>query len=222
MIIDLKDNIELSETLIKRLSNELQALRNIWRGMCYINGWTTKIEQKANESVADRSAFQGMPMEVRKSFEGKDVRTFSFGNAPGFEWLDKSLLYSLFQWYAVSACNYVLLVGYLRQQVDPKSTNSKNYLDSVIPTVKWFRNKIAAHSARACEDKRDNEADRISSVLYQVAFDNDRFYAPVWQPTIGQNGRQTTGTNPGPWSITETHKILYNRYRDLINENICP
>lgn len=222
MILDYKDNLDMPETIQKNVFNELQTLRNIWQGMCYLNRWTMEIERKANEKVSDESVFQSMPLEVRKAFEGKKVRCFASGNTPGFEWLDKGLIYSLFQWYAVSACNFVLLVGYLRQQADSGLEKPRSYLETVIPMLVWFRDKIAAHPVRACKDTRDNEVDRISSVLYPIAFDKERFYAPAWKLTIGQNGRQTKGTNPGPWSITETHEILYNRYRDLINASIRP
>lgn len=222
MILDYKDNLDMPETIQKNVFNELQTLRNIWQGMCYLNRWTMEIERKANEKVSDGSVFQSMPLEVRKAFEGKKVRCFASGNTPGFEWLDKGLIYSLFQWYSVSACNFVLLVGYLRKQVNPEHGTPKSYRNNVIPTLVWFRDNIAAHPVRACNDKRDNEVDRISSVLYPIAFDKERFYAPAWKLTIGQNGRQTKGTNPGQWSITETHEILYNRYRDLINASIRP
>jgi hypothetical protein len=222
MIIDLEESIEFPEVMKNKHLNELQTLSNIWRGMCFINKLMEKIELNANEKISDGTMLQNMPPEIRKSFEEKEIRYSSYGNEPIFDWLDKGFLYSLFQWYAVSACNYVLLVGYLAQQVNPKNPKPRNYMYSVIPNASSFRDKIAAHPVRACEDKRDNEADRIASVFYQVGFDKGRFYAPIWQITIGQKKQQIIGEKMGPWSITETHAILLNRYRELIENNSLP
>jgi hypothetical protein len=212
MIIDFKDKIELPDKMKSKFFNELQALANLWQGMYFIYKFAGEIEQKANEKISDGTVLQNMPPEARKSFEGKDIRYTSGGNAPTLNWLDKGLHYSLFQWYAVSACNYVLLVGHIAKQVNPESQKPIKYVEKVIPDVQWFRDKIAAHPAKACDDKRDNDADRIASVLYQVVFDNRRFYAPAWRVTVGKKGQQITSTNTGTWSITETHERLVQRY----------
>jgi len=216
MMLDLTEKIELPDEIKAKFCNELTTLANIWRGMCLIYQWAYKIEQKANEGIKAGDGFKTMPLEVRKAFENKDVRYFSAFNDPAFAWVDKGLLYSLFQWYAVSACNYVRLVGYLAKESGSSKQEALAYVEKVIPNVKWFRDKIAAHPVRAskAEDKRDNEADRIASVIYQVVFDNRRFYAPIWQVTIGRKGQQVRGTNPGSWSITETHEKLIKRYKN--------
>ena len=215
MLIDFQDKIELPDEMKIKFCNELQTLANIWQGMCLIYNCAHKIEQKANEGIRTGDGFGTMPPEVRKAFEGKDIRYFSAGNDPAFSWVDKGLLYCLFQWYAVSACNYVRLVGYLAKEIHPESQKPIDYVKGVIPEVQWFRNKIAAHPVMVFDDKdkRDNEADRKASVLYQVAFDNGRFKAPSWQVTIGSKGQQVSGTSPGPWSITEIHDKLKERYK---------
>jgi hypothetical protein len=153
-----------------------------------------------------------MPHEVRKSFEGKDIRYFSAGNDPSLAWLNKGLLYCFFQWYSVSACNYVRLIGWLSRQENLQRRTPRQYVDSVIPNVLWFRKKIAAHFVRAGEDSRDTEADRVASVLYQVGFEDGRFYAPIWKVTVRRNSKESTSTNEAPWSITETHEALMQRY----------
>jgi len=192
MMLDFKDKIELPDDMKTKFFNELQTLDNIWWGMCFIYGLTETIEKKANREISDGTVLQNMPPDVRQCFEGKQIRYLSFGNDPALEWLDKGLLYSLFQWYAVSACNYVRLVDYLAKQINPEHQELVEYAKKVIPDVKWFRDKIAAHPARASnnKDKRDNEADRMGSVFYQVGFIGDRFRAPVWQVTVKKRGAE--------------------------------
>lgn len=213
MMIDLKDKLELPDKMKSKFVNELQALANLWRGMCYIYKLVCEIERIANEKINNGTVFQNMPPVVKKSFEGKDIRYVSYGNDPAFNWLDKGLLYSLFQWYAISACNYVRLVGYLAKKTDSSRPKVSAYIEKVIPDVGWFRDKIAAHPVKACYNKKDNEADRAASVLYQVGYNSGRFYASVWQVTIVRKGEKIAGSNPGSWSITKTHEKLSERYR---------
>jgi hypothetical protein len=215
MMIDFTDKIDLPDEMKGKFFNELQTLANIWRGMCFIYRLACDIEHSAGKKIEEGAGFKTMPAEVRKLFEGKEIRYVSAGNDPAFEWLDKGLVYSLFQWYAVSACNYVRLVGQVAKETDSSRPDALAYVEKVIPKVKWFRDKIAAHHARGSKDKdkRDNEADRTGSVLYQVGYDSGRFYAPVWEVTIVRKGEQIAGTNPGCWSITETHGKLRERYR---------
>ncbi len=212
MILDFKDKIELPDEMKRKFFNELQMLANIWRGLCFIYGLAEIIEQKAKNKISDGTVLQNMPPDVRKCFEGKQIRYESFGNDPALNWLDKGLLYSLFQWYAVSACNYVRLVGHLAKQMNPERQEPVKYTEKVIPNVKWFRDKIAAHPARTSKDKRDNEADRMASIFYQVGFIDGRFEAPVWQVTVKKNG-QRFSTSGSPWSITKTHENLAGRYK---------
>lgn len=215
MLLDLIQKTELPDDMKGQFFNELQALANIWRGMSFIYKSAQRIEQRADEGLRAGAGFRTMPPEARKAFEGKDVRYFSAGNDPALASVDKGLLYSLFQWYAVSACSYVRLVGYVAKKSGASNEEALAYVEKVIPKVKWFRDKIAAHPVRSSKesDRRDNEADRFGSVLYQVAYDSGRFYAPSWQVNIRSQRRQTAMTSPGPWSITQTHEELRNRYR---------
>jgi len=87
----------------------------------------------------------------------------------------------------------------------------------MIADIYWFRNKIAAHFARACN--QDTEADRVASVLYQVGYDNGRFWAPVWKLSLRRKGIKSASSNEEPWSITETHEALMQRYNHKVEEN---
>ena len=74
--------------------------------------------------------------------------------------LPTGLLSCAFQWYAVSACNYAQLVGWLATH-NPEA--AKDYMKKVMPRVSQFRNKVAAHFA-ITDPRRDNEADLAASV----------------------------------------------------------
>jgi len=220
MILDYVDKIGLPDDMKHTSFNELQTLDSLWKGMCFVYDLAVEIEHKANQKIKDRAFLQNMPSKARKAIEGKEIKYISYGRAPTFEGLDKGLLYSFFQWYAISACNYIRLVGYLVQQVNPNSQTINDYIQKVIPEVKWFRDKIAAHPVRASKDndKRDNEAERRASVLYQIGFENGRFMAPVWKVHCIMEGEQITSRNPDPWSITETHEKLVRRYKKNFNK----
>ena len=78
-----------------------------------------QIQIQVNEKVADGSYLQNLPPELRENFEGKDIKIFSYGNNSHIGKVDKEeLLYSFFQWYTVSACNYVRLIGHLVPTLD--------------------------------------------------------------------------------------------------------
>lgn len=217
MILDHIEMLDFPDDKVKAYGNEFQSLRNLSQGLSLLYESTRRIEQKAKEQIKDGSVLESMPPEVRKSFEGKDIRYFSAGNDPSLAWLNKGLLYCFFHWYSVSACNYVRLVGWLSQQEDAQRPKPREYVDSVIPGVLCFRDKIAAHFARAGYNEKDTEADRVASVLYQVGFKDGRFYAPIWKVTARRGGKESTSTNEGSWSITEIHEALCKRYKPKVS-----
>ncbi|MEA3224911.1 MAG: hypothetical protein U9Q07_03100, partial [Planctomycetota bacterium] len=82
---------------------------------------------------------------------------FSFGNLPEFEGLPMGLLTCTFHWYAISACQYVRTVGVIAKAHAPERLKPIAYVESIIPEVKIFRDKVAAHFAWASQNKKDND-----------------------------------------------------------------
>ena len=212
MILDYVEKLELPDNLKPKFFNKLQSLKHLQQGLhlLYVN--TRAIEQKAKKQVNSGAWLESLPPEVQKSFKGKDTRVLAAGNYPFLKGLCQDIVYCFFQWYSVSACNYVRLVGWILKRIDSNRPKPWQYVDSVIPDVRWFRDKIAAHFARAGKHKEDTEADRIASIMYQLGFDNGRFYAPFWRTTIRRSGKKSSSTNKQPWSLTETHEKLTVRY----------
>ncbi|HZT09041.1 MAG TPA: hypothetical protein VFC51_18625 [Chloroflexota bacterium] len=131
---------------------------------------------------------------------------FFFGNAPGMAWVPTGLIVSACHWYAVSACNYVRLVGWLGTTENPKLAGE--YVKRVMPEVHLWRNKVAAHFARTSPRKEDTVADLISSVMLPISFDDDRYF--VGSLTFATQG--SSAHQGMRWSLTETHEALRERY----------
>ena len=126
--------------------------------------------------------------------------------------LDKQpigLLSCAFQWYAVSACNYAQLVGWLATR-DPKA--SKDYVARVVPRLVKYRNKVAAHFAMT-DPFRDNEADLAASVMRQIVYSRGRLCAAALAPVIKkEDGQEISVTADLSWSLTLAHERLMRRY----------
>ena len=196
MILDHIDNLELPTT--NRFSNELQMLRSLEQGLRLLYQETKSIEQKTQNNI-------------QKNFNGRDMQISAMGNAPMLQGIPQDILYCFFHWYSVSVCNYVCLTGWLAKQNDKKAQDPKDYIKSVIPEVPWFRNKVAAHFSKICNDKRDNEADRIASVIGSLIYDDGRFYVSSLTVSLQMQGKKSTTSNKS-WSLTEIHEKLSKRY----------
>ncbi len=217
MILDHVDGLDIPDELVPRYGNEFLSLKHLSQGLDLLCHAVKKLEDRARKQVDDGTVFESMPPEVQKEFLGKTVKYFSVGNDPAFEWLHKGLLYCYFQWYAVSACNYVRLVGWLLRQSAPGRPDPWKYVYKVIPDVLWFRDKIAAHFSRA--GTKDRGADKIGSVMYQVGFVDGRFRAPIWKVTRKTKGGISKSSEGKAWSLTETHELMRNRYSPRKSED---
>jgi hypothetical protein len=114
-----------------------------------------------------------------------NTRYFSYGNDPNMPSIPHELIACSFHCYSVSVCNYVWMVGWLRHITNHNSTTAREYRDSVLSkaVIDW-RDKVAAHFARADNDKRDNPAERMASVFYSFGFYDDAFYASPMKLTV--------------------------------------
>lgn len=100
-----------------------------------------------------------------------------------------------FQWYSVSVCSFVNLVG---RMVD--SSTQRDYVERVCGSVLLYRNKVAAHTAFAEPTKSskkragDNWLDEMNS-LFQL-------------PRFNQAGRLLLGAVPSVTTDWKTGKVL--------------
>ena len=192
MFLDYVDNLQLKDDDAEKRGNELNSLRYLARGLWFLNEQVSKIETQV----------------AAKMPNGK--RVFHFGNSPDLEGIPQDLVACAFHWYAVTACNYVKMVGWLANNGDSK--NAKEYIDRVLPAVHLWRHKVAAHFAIIDPRKDDNAADLAMSVIFPVSYDNDAFYTGSFILTKSAGGKQSTSRQDMRWSLTQTHKELIPRY----------
>jgi hypothetical protein len=113
-----------------------------------------------------------------------------------------------FQWYAVSACNYAQLVGWLSSG---KPEVAKQYMNRVLPRLSQYRNKVAAHMALT-DPRRDNEADLAASVMTQVMYAHGRLCAAALFPVVKDGDREIQASRDFSWSLTLAHERLIPRW----------
>ena len=118
------------------------------------------------------------------------------------------LLSCAFQWYAVSACNYAQLVGWLITR-NPEA--AKAYMRKVLPRLSQYRNKVAAHFSLA-DPRRDNEADLAASVMTHVVYARGRLCAAALTPVVKAGATEIVASRDLSWSLTLAHERLMPRY----------
>ena len=188
MIIDHVEQLVLGEDAAnKRYFNELNSLRYLAQGLKFLSDEVGRIESAVRERIP------------------KDKIVFGIGNVPWLKGAPMGLVACSFHWYAVAACNYVRLAGWMTLNEDESA--ARDYVKRVMPdTLKW-RNKVAAHFSRTDRRNDDTAADLVSSVMFPVGWEDDTF---ITQPFIYSQTGSTA--QPMRWSLTKTHSELMARY----------
>ena len=190
--IDYIDKLELTDDEASKHFNELHSLGYLAHGLWFLYDQILKIEDQINERA------------------GKNKRVFHYGNSPDLEGIPQDLVACAFHWYAVSACNYVKMIGWLVSNSD--STKAREYMERVLPQVYLWRHKVAAHFAIIDPRKDDNAADLAKSVMFPISFDDDAFYANSLTLTQSSGGKSSISCQDMRWSLTHTHRSLILRY----------
>jgi hypothetical protein len=168
MILDYIENFELLDNEADNHFDALMALARLGEGLFWIHQEVAQIELDIRrESLKDNVEF---------AIAGGILEKKPFG-----------LLSCAFQWYAVSACNYAQLVGWLYTR---NTASAKEYVRKVMPRLLNFRNKVAAHFAITAPHD-DNEADLIASVMAHIIFVRGRLCAAALTPIIKKMVRKS-------------------------------
>ena len=196
MIRDHIEPFKLSNDFLAKHVNEINCVEGLWVGLSFLADSVGKIEN-ANK-----------PPDI----------TFVWGNTPLLQNVPISLVTCSFHWYSVSACNFVRLIGWLHQQLNPTAPSHGDYVERVLPEVLPWRNKVAAHFARIYE--RDNPAEQLASVIFQPKFEDGVFYAAPWTFRHSRGGNVCSSESLKPWSLTKVHAGLKERYEpQATNDN---
>ncbi len=187
-ILDYIDDIKVSGDVFNSPNNEY------WELVCLKDGLEALYKQAVKFDEAAVKAVNP---------DGK-LQISLAGNVPALSHIPKALLTMIFHWYAISACQYVRVIGKIASKTD------KEYIQQIIPDVLTFRNKVAAHYAWYSNpnDKRDNPAEKAISVMPKLSFETDSFHMMAFE--LGTKGYTTE--NLKPWSIVKVHEQLKNRY----------
>ena len=177
-ILDHIDNIMVPGRVFENPTNEYWALTFLRQGMEFLNRQAVQCDVTAKRQVNPTG----------------QLNFFSTGNL--FPQIPLGLLTCSFHWYAMSAYQYVLTVGAISHRQDRSRPTQNEYVKKVIPEVLVFRDKVAAHFAWAKNDKRDNEAECLASIIPSVTFTKDSFFVGAWTVGISdQSKKKHIGSN---------------------------
>jgi hypothetical protein len=195
-ILDYIDNIAVPGNVFANPANEYWAL------VCVRHGLEFLYRQAAQCDEVMRKLASG---------NNPKKRVLIWGNDPAMSGIPKPLLTCSFHWYAVSACQYVRTVGAIAHRHDCSRRSALDYLQAVIPEVLTFRNKVAAHFAWTTKNQKDNDAERLASVMPPLTFVDDSFHVGAWSVSI-RRGEEESSSGVHSWSICKIHDELGKRY----------
>jgi hypothetical protein len=103
-------------------------------------------------------------------------------------------------------------VGAIAYRQDKTRPLPPHYVRGVIPEVLSFRDKVAAHFAWSTEHSKDNDAERLASILPPLAFVDDSFHVGAIRVGLSREGKESNSASIAPWSICKIHERLRTRY----------
>jgi hypothetical protein len=190
VVLDRVDGLSLSAPDAGRYGNELRSLKYLAQGLIFLNRQVASFEDQLRQRTG--------PVCVL------------VGNHPLLEGIPQGLIACAFHWYAVSACNYSRLVGWVANGED--TTRALGYVKSVLPQVYVWRNKVGAHFARTEPHKEDTPAVFAASVMFPIGLVNGRFSTQPFDLIVTRSGKASSSGTEMRWSLTETHSALTTRY----------
>ena len=192
-VLDHIDGIKVDGNVFQAPANEYWMLCCLWYGMEAIYDLAKKCDDAFLATVP-----QG-------------TMVFEFGGAPPAG-IDVPLLTCSFQWYAMSAYQYGMIVGNIAYQQDQSRPLPDKYVERVMPEILVFRHKVAAHFAWTKGNKRDNPAEQLASVMQIPTFVRDSYFVGAMKIGVGKAGDHSTSEAIKPWSIRKMHEQLRARY----------
>jgi hypothetical protein len=195
-ILDIIDNIRVPGRPFDRPANEYWAL------LCMRHGL---------EDLYRRTANMDAYMRQQVDQDG-NLNVCLWGPMPNMPGASMAMLTCAFHWYAVSACNYARLVGAIAYSQDKTRPLPPRYVESVMPEVLSFRDKVAAHFVWSTENRRDNHAERFASVLPAVTWQNGTFMVGGVEAILKNGDKSSSSKAILPWSLTKVHEGLRQRY----------
>lgn len=189
MILDHVDGLELPDNAADDHFDARMALARLAEGLSWVHQEVSRVE-----------------IQMRREAAKEDIRLAVAGGI--LDGKPLGVLSCAFMWYAISACNYSQLVGWLAAR---ETQAAKDYVRRVMPRLLNYRHKVAAHLA-ITEPRHDNEADLAASVMTQIVYIQGRLCAAALSPVVTSNGQEITASRDLSWSLTLAHERLVPRY----------
>jgi hypothetical protein len=189
VILDHIERLELPDVEAELHFDSRMALARLGEGLFWLYDEVQRIEVRTRQEAAKDNVTLVVSGGV---LEGKPLGVLSCA----------------FMWYAVSACNYAQLVGWLATR---ETQAAKDYVRRVMPQLLNYRHKVAAHLALT-EPRQDNEADLAASVMTQVVYAHGRLCTAALSPVVTSKGQEITASRDLSWSLTLAHERLLRRY----------
>ncbi len=198
-ILDYIDRISVPNNVFEPPANEYWALTCLRQGMDLLYCQARKCDEIMRLQVNPRG----------------DLNYFGMGNLPEMRAVPTPLLTCAFHWYAISACQYARTVGAIACRQDATRPRSPHYVAAVMPDVLAFRDKVAAHFAWSTQNSKDNDAERLASILPALTFVDDSFHVGAFSVGLQSGGKESSSRSIAPWSICKVHERLRARYWPL-------
>lgn len=191
LALDRIEPILLSPELVNRCPNAINALKVLRNGMAIIAANVKRVESEVQSRVP-----QGEYLNFPCGGEIEGVSTVP--------------VECMFQWYSVSAYNYVITVGKINHQMLSSNEKPKDYAARVIPATKNYRDKVGAHFEWSMG--QGTLAEREISVAPMVGWERGVFVTNQFMISMSSGGNTSTSERLMPWSITEVQEQLTKRY----------
>ncbi len=177
---------------VPRFHDEFCTLEVVWFGLEHL--YDTVLSSEQTYASHPVSSGEGLPAEAEKA---------------------AFLARCAFDWYAVSACNLVSLIGWIAKEAGLTAEGHGKYLRRVLPAVVIHRNKVAAHYSRH-SPKSDPEALRVASTMPVVLpVVNGHFVVNAYTLSLRRNGVTSDSSALRSWSVIQAHESLQSRYAVL-------
>ena len=196
LVLDHVETIQLTAEQTQSYTDEIGALQYLAQGLESLFQLVISVE--------DQIQFRSAPRRTE----------ISFGEDPRLEGLPVDLVRCSFDWYSVSICNYTRLVGWIWHEIDANAPGPLEYVNSVVPEAKAWRDSVGAHFERAHSSgqKSKNRAKSTASVWRPIPILDGRFVAGAMTLSVRASGKDSDSKALQPWSLTQSHGDLRKRY----------
>ena len=194
-VLDHIDKIAVPGNMFEQPANEYWALVCLRQGMEFLYRQAQQCDRVLNQHNSDGN-----------------LEVWRMGNLPEMRAVPTGLLTCAFHWYAISACQYARTVGAIAYRQDASRPLPPHYVASVMPEVLAFRDKVAAHFAWSTQHSKDNDAERLASILPPLTFEGESFHVGSIAVAVRRGGKESNSQSIAPWSICKVHERLRPRY----------